>query len=586
MKLKYDVIPHDKIAKYIIKNPRVSNPVIAAKFGVSTSTVWRIRDLTKNIKFTTKKGDTVGAISLEGFDGIKEEFIDKKSNKKRLRIAHLAGPITGRRTKFQPMVFGSDSIYDEETKNNWTPYMHLVVNDEKTGVPLSAAEINYRRNTKQMWRPRYFSNPAQSLDYITFEAHSRSTIGGPLLRTLVKFIVGKGFKPDLELINPDEDSVKNQKEIDAHQDIITNLMKIENQLSYDKNGYLDISFQEKIAALILNCITFNRSALLCRYDEPISLEGNHFGNIPSSMQNAHARELGMIRTNPFTARLEAFQWQNSGGFVEIDDSIYLWNPLVSANTHNSTWYGDSYMLPMIDALRTVRTNIGVNFPAMGENAYAGLGLLSVMPEGNTEDEKQDEYDIISENMVPATTNLILKDPKETRFDQINYNPQVEQFINMNESLVKYCAATLGMPHAMFYDESASNRATMIGKIQLSIATVINPMRQWVNRSVSPQSYDKWFRILYKSDTELLKTFKVNLKFEDLHIAEWYDMVEATNELDSRKQLTDIAYGKSVGLDNYTGMVESDADTVPGGGGKNKMSFGSGSDKITMKKSKL
>ena len=46
------------------------------------------------------------------------------------------------------------------------------------------------------------------------------------------------------------------------------------------------------------------------------------------------------------------------------------------------------------------------------------------------------------------------------------------------------------------------------------------------------------------------------------------------------------YGKLMGLINYPGMVKSDAETTPGGGGKNKMSIGSGTEKITMKKSDL
>jgi len=575
------------IAKYIIRYPQFTDSQIALKFDINRTKVWRARQLTTKVKFSKKKEKGQSVVSWEGFDGIKEEIIDPKTKRKEYRVAIAAGPITGKRSKFEPLLFGGVSDYDEDIIDHWKPYMHLVVNDEKNGAPLSAAEITYRRNTKQRWFPRYFSNPAQSLDYITFEAHSRSTIGGPLLRSMVKFIVGRGFKPELELINPGEDSVENQKEIDAHDDIIRDLIQIENNLSFDKDGYLDISFQDKIASLILNSITFNRSALLCRYDEPVSIDDKNYGNIASSMQNAHAREMGIIKTNPFTSRLEQFQWNNSNGFVDIQDAIYLWNPLISASTHNSMWYGDSFMLPMIDALRVLRTNIGVNFVAMGENAYSGLGLLSIKPEGSSSSQKEEEYNVVSQRMVPATTNILMKDPNLTRFDNIDYKPEVDSFINMNESLVKYCAATLGMPHAMFYDESASNRATMIGKIQLAVATTINPMREWINRAISPQAYDKWFRIMNKDDTELLKKFRVIMKFEDLNIAEWFDKVEAVNEIDSRKQLTDAEYGKLMGLINYPGMVETDAETIPGGsGGGNKMSFGGEGEKITMKKSNL
>jgi len=272
-----------EIAKYIIRYPQFTDSQIALKFKINRTKVWRARQLTKHVKFSKKKEKGQSVISWEGFDGIKEEVVNPNTKRKEYRVAIAAGPITGKRTKFEPLLFGGVSDYDEDIINHWKPYMHLVVNDEKNGAPLSAAEITYRRNTKQRWYPRYFSNPAQSLDYITFEAHSRSTIGGPLLRSMVKFIVGRGFKPELELINPGEDSVENQKEIDSHDDIIRDLIQIENQLSFDKDGYLDISFQDKIASLILNAITFNRSALLCRYDEPITIDGKHYGTfqVPS-----------------------------------------------------------------------------------------------------------------------------------------------------------------------------------------------------------------------------------------------------------------------------------------------------------------
>jgi hypothetical protein len=573
------------IAKYIIRHPQLTDSQVAASLGVNRTKAWRARQITLHVKFSGKKGDR-SVVSWEGFDGIREETVRPGTNKKEYRIAGAAGPLRGKRTRLEPSLFGGASDHDEDIIRHWQPYMHLVVNDERTGVPLSAAQITYRRNTRDRWIPRYFSNPVQSLDYITFEAHARSTIGGPLLRSMVKFIIGRGFRPELELINPGEDSKENQREIDSHSDIVRDLIQVENNLSYDGDGHLDIPFQDKVASLVLNAITFNRSSLVCRYDEPVTIDDRNYGDIASSMQNVHAREMGMIRTNPYTARLEQFQWNNSNGFVDVGDSIYLWNPLVSANTYNSGWYGDSFMLPMIDALRVLRTNIGVNFNAMGENAYSGLGLLSIRPEGSTAAKKEEEYGIVSQRMVPATTNILMKDPAHTRFDNIDYKPEVDSFISMNESLVKYGAATLGMPHAMFYDESASNRATMVGKIQLAIATVINPMRAWISRTVSPQSYDKWFRTMNRNDEELLKKIRVIIKFEDLNIAEWFDKVEAVNEVDSRKQLTDVEYGKLMGLINYSGMVETDAETVPGGSGKNKMSIGSGTEKITMKKGDL
>lgn len=559
----------DKIARYIIKHQELSDAEISNKFNINRTKVWRARQLTTQVKFSKKKSNDSGtALTYEGFEGIVEKIIDSKTKKKEYRAVHAGGPLRGTRAKFDGQLFG-EPPYNEDIINHWKPHMSLVVNDEITGKPLTAASITYKRNTQKNWYPRFFSNPMQSLDYQTFEAHTRSTIGGPLIRAFVKFLFGKGFRPELELINPGEDSKENQVEIDNNQDIIKSLLQIEYQYSFDENGYLDISFQDKIETLILNCFTFNRGAIIQRYDHTVSIDDKKFSGLPTSGIPAHPRELGIIETDPITARLKRVQWQNSNGMIDIENTIYLWNPLVSANTYNSMYYGDSMILPMIDALRVVRTNIGVNFAAMGENAYSGLGLLFIKPNGSTEAEKRDEYLQVSANIVPATTNILMEDPDLVKYENVNYQPEVDKFVNMNESLIKYCAACLGMPHSMFYDESASNRATMIGKIDLTIETVMNPQREWLDRALSPQTYDKWFRQIYSDQDELLKKFRIKMVFEDLHISEWYDKVEAVNELDSRKQLTDTAYGELLGIENYTGKVESGAETIPGGSGGGK-----------------
>lgn len=573
----------DKIAKYIIRYPQFTDSQIALKFKINRTKVWRARQLTTKVKFSKKSQSTKGtALTYDGFSGQVEETFNPETKKKEYKVVHAGGPITGRRTSISPLLFGEPQ-YDEDVVNHWKPHMALVVNDEITGKPLAASSITYKRNSQKNWYPRFFSNPMQSLDYQTFEAHTRSTIGGPLIRSFVKFLMGKGFRPELELIDPGEDSVENQKEIDANQDIIKSLIQIENQYSFDENGYQDISFQDKIQVLILNCFTFNRGAIIQRYDHTVSLDDKNFTGLPTSGINAHPRELGIIETDPITARLKRVQWQNATGMIDIDETIYLWSPLVSANTHNSMYYGDSMMLPMIDALRVIRTNIGVNFPAMGTNAYSGLGLLFIKPNGSTESAKKDEYLEISQNIVPATTNILMEDPLNVKYVDVNYQPEVDKFVNLTESMIKYCAACLGVPHSMFYDEAASNRATMIGKIDLTIATVMNPLREWVDRALSPQTYDKWFRQVYADNDELLKKFRVKMVFEDLHIAEWYDKVEAINELDSRKQLTDKSYGEFLGIDNYTGDVESNAETIPGGsGGGKSFKFGSGDSSFTMK----
>ena len=566
-----------QIQTYLRKYPKKSNSTVAEKFKVDRTKVWRIRrDLDRPLfnknEGTPKKTST----TTTGFDGLIDTTIDKNTGKKKIQIAHAGGPITGTRNKINYSVMGYGDDYDEELVTNWTPSMQLSPVNSNTGVPLSAAQVKsrIRKNPKTYFQ--YSVNPLQSLDYRAIQAMLRSTIGSSLFLALVKFIVGKGFKPELELINPGEDNEKNQKEIDANQNIIHDLLSIDRQLSFDDSGELDVSFTEKISGLILNALTYNRGALIFGYDKPVKVNDKFWAEIPSSIKPAHPADMGIIKENPETGRLQAFQWRNAFEMVPIYDSIYLFNSVLAANTHNANNYGDSMAISMIDALRVIRKNNGVNFGVMAEVAHSGLGLLVVRPQGNTAAQKQAEYEVVSRNTVPAAINALIEKPEDVAYYAVDYKPQVDQFVKMNESLIKYCVACVQLPHALFYDEASANRATMIGKIQLTIATVINPMREWIGRSITDQWYDRWFRLMYK-DTDIVKKFKIKMIFEDLHIEEWFDKIEATNALDSRKQLTDKAYGELSGIENYTGKTESDAVVNPGGNSSKSMKFGADQD---------
>lgn len=575
-----------RIIKLILRYPKWSNKQIAEKLKVNRSKVWRIRSEPNKFKKKTKSKQ-IAPFSTAGFEGIAEKIVDPKTKTVKIKLSHSGGPIFGgNKLKIHSSNMGENPEYDDEVTQNWSPYMKQTVVDEKTGKPLAAAEIKNRMKYTE-WVPNYFKNPLQDLDYIAYEAMARSTFGGPLIQAIVKFVIGTGFEPQLELINPEEDTIKNQELIDKNQDIIHNLIAIDAQITKDDNNYLDVSFEDKIATLIGVTFNFNRSALIYGYDEdnPVEINGKKYYEIPNYLKPAHARDMGIIEVDPRSHRLKSFQWRNAVNMIDVAESIYLFNPLISGRTRDAGFYGDSMFTPMIDALRTIRKNIGVNLPAMAETAYAGLGFLFIKPQGSTESQKDQEYGQIASKLAAATTNIILEDPKDARLDNLNFDAKFKEITDVNESLLRYCVATTGLPQSMFFDESTSNRATMIGKIQLATATVIQPMREWISRAITDQWYDRWFKLLYKDKPEILKKFKVRMIFNDLNIYEWFDLIESLNELDSRQQLTTKAFGEKLKLDNYAGMVETDAEINPGGN-SNSMSFGDGEgNDIKIKKTK-
>lgn len=535
----------------------------------------RLKDevMPRNFSLKTKSQKRT-PLTTAGFSPYVAERTSENGVEK-IKISHAGGPITKHTQMIPPSILNPDTDYDEELIRSWTPHLSLSVADDNSGKPLSGAQIDTQMQQTR-WVPHFFMNPMQDLDYITIEAIMRFTFIGPLMDTLVKFIAGTGFKPELELINPSTDKDKNDKTIQDNQDIIDTLTQIDSQIDKDDSQFIDTTFTEKITSLISTALGFNRSALVFGYDAPVSVNGTTYKQIPSSLKFAHPRDLGIIEVDPGTWRLKSVQWRNAYYMIPATDMIYLWNPITSAKTRNSWLYGDSMIMPMIDAARVIRKNIGVNFPAMAEATWSGMPIITIKPQGQSQGDKQNEYAAIANSLVRGGPNILLEDPADTRVDNIDFNPKVNDFVALTEMLIKYSIAATGLPHSAFYDEDSSNRATMIGKLQLAKDTVINPMRAWIGRQISNMWYQRWFRLIYsESKSDIVKQFRIKMTFSDLHIEEWYDKIQSVNLLDSRKQLTDEAYGELAGIDNYQNKVEAGAQTIPGGGANKKMQFGSG-----------
>jgi len=120
---------------------------------------------------------------------------------------------------------------------------------------------------------------------------------------------------------------------------------------------------------------------------------------------------------------------------------------------------------------------------MAEATWSGLFLMAIKPQGQDLDEKQKEYQQVTDNMVRGGPNVLLEDPENVKFHNVDFSPRVQEFVGLTEAMLKYMVAVTGLPHSMFYDEEASNRATLIGKIQLATSTVINPMREWIDQAI-------------------------------------------------------------------------------------------------------
>lgn len=459
----------------------------------------------------------------------------------------------------------SNQLTPELTKHvekYWMPEPHLSVYDMKDNIALTAAVASKRHIDNKRWMPQYYQNPMQGYDYLVYESLLKNTILGPLAWSLVKFIIGTGFAPALELRNPSGDPKADADLIKKHEYIINNLKYIDRCISEksDENG-VDISFKMKITNLIHNMLTFNRSCAVYQYDteNPIKLypmgpknEGTEksttttkaktgkeekdkglveYPNIPTGLVDFHPRDIGIVKISPESKKMESVQISQIQGFVEYDQMIYMWNSQHAAPIYNAKFYGGSILMPMIEPARLIRTQVSSILPAVSENMAGGLYHIFVEPEGGTEAQRILEYESITQAAEFGTANVFMLAPDRVKYENVNFDPKIGDLITMFDTQIKYIIACFNLPQIGSYDEAAANHATAVEKIQLTISTAINPMREWIGEDFGRQWYNRNFLEIYKEDyPELVELFRIKVDFEDLQVETLKERAETIVEM--------------------------------------------------------
>lgn len=476
-------------------------------------------------------------------------------------------------------------------ENKWTPEARLTVYDKDSKKALTASEAVDKRNENPRWTPFYFQNPMQSYDYLVYESLIKNTILGPAMKQLIKYIMGTGFRPELTLRMPTKDKIKDKELVDKYQFIISQLEYVDRLVSERSDeGGIDSTFKTKVTNLVHNMLVFNRSCVLFVYDtkKPIKMvmlkpgktdsgnlkgsddkikddnkdgEEKSFPKIPVGLVDFHPRDMGIVKISPENHKMISLQLNQVQGMVDVDKMIYLWNSEYSAPIHNAKYYGGSMMMPMIDAARLLRNQLSSILPAVAENMAGGLYHIFIRPQGNTVEQKQQEYTDITTATEFGTSNVFMIDPADVREDQINFDPKISELVLMFDTVIKYILACANVPQIGFYDESAANHATAVEKIQLTISTIINPMRDTIGDEIARQWYDRIFKILYEDDEEILKLFRVKLTFDDMQVETLRERAEAIQIVESRgPKFTNQKYEEVIQITGYADNVEGDVIT--------------------------
>ena len=281
---------------------------------------------------------------------------------------------------------------------------------------------------------------------------------------------------------------------------------------------------------------------------------------PEKIKFIQSRDIGIIETDDYD-NLESIQVKFIEEQIDKKDLVYLFNPVISSQVHNAGPYGIPLILPCLDSSRVIRKIHQKDLEILATKCYAGAFVLSVANQGTTEDQKKDEYSSIVKKFKPASSSVLLEHPDDTRLDQINWHPEFEGLLNTSTHLIKYIISCLNLPISIF-DESIANKASLLGKVQLTLKVGVVPVRELLARMICKQFFQRHVDRLHP---ELKNKIRIKLHFEDIALATHLDLIKAALAVDSRQQLNQKSFGELSGLEAYANMVLDDKPITPGGG---------------------
>jgi len=125
----------------------------------------------------------------------------KKPEEKRKRIFHAVGVLKTEQEAQTPYHEGIYETFSPEQIKSHIPQYHVVPYSRGINPkPLSAAQINTRRNKSKTLFFKFFMNPYQDLDYMVLGDIYANSIAGRIIDTKEQLKFGNGVRPVLRLI--------------------------------------------------------------------------------------------------------------------------------------------------------------------------------------------------------------------------------------------------------------------------------------------------------------------------------------------------------------------------------------------------
>jgi len=469
-----------------------------------------------------------------------------------------SGPMTpGEADRLQERlrVFGRlDAAETRRLVDAYEPNMRLDPHDGAR--PLQASTVRGLRARNPRWTAPFMQNPRQALDYYLIDTIATMTPMQALISTRMRMTMGTGFRPSLYLKKPTADGKSGEEEEAARKADderlkslawITDVMEaVDRRVGLGDGNTLKATVFTQFASLVRGTITYNRGALIVVPGPPLEVAGRRYEGLPGSLIYVHPKDLGLVELDGEENMTGVVS--NWHGTIPVSDMVYLWNSHGGEERPRTKFYGNSMLDGAMATGRQMFRYQTETVPVMIKSSYTGAALITYRAPGVDDDAREAECRRLASMIRPGTLSVVSADGTEVDVHAIDIKPQLGDVVAHNTEQIKELCMHAEIPYSVVFDESASNRATLTGKLKYTKDTVIEPFRKWLDREVTPQWYGRMLTAICESAKRpgLLEEVGVELEWEDVPMDADENLVETMTAVDRRVPVDDAAWLRSVG----------------------------------------
>ena len=393
-----------------------------------------------------------------------------------------------------------------------------------------------------------FFNINQGLDNFILQDAYISTISGRCIDFLAWLTIAKGSKPVLELKDPTGNKQEDLKQIESDQQIIQSLIKIDNSVGDpdDETQEYEHNLSQKQRGMFANALTYGKSAMI-RIDEP-----NKYHLI-----QLHPRDIVYNIVNE--------KWKLEALHTTLSNEPYTMNNIIYAEynaenpVYNTLYNGFPFSVRALDSSRTLRRLKGKDFQLIAKKHWTGSALIAMQRRDGSSDAEALMKKVNAGEIYASEE----QDPEKAyKVHDIPLKTDSRDLIEM----AKYCTndviSTYGIPTSLFFDESAANMATLLGKLRFFQKVVDNEWRSWYGDVWGKQWYQRNFRMNYENDDkEFLQRYRIKCTFEDIDFESDEDKIKSILLLNKIAPLNVEAIGERLGIENFESMIDPDKQAM-------------------------